>query len=900
MVLSAIPVQQAVAATPYTEKLNVYVSGADALWYFTFAGINGSSKLSAFEATPGLSWYNVTAIQTSGMPSDFQQFGPKGYNLLPVPFLPSEGMFLTLGSDSYSDAAAAASALGSYLLTSFVSLSNGTGTYSFYSPVDFGNLIPVTLYKFVPSAEGGFASALSSSAFKSLPVPFITLEGKASSPGFSHSLVIGSITASALDSTDEPNLLVYFGSTITSLKASNKSSSSVVQMRFLDGIVKSNDKATVTSNNALFTGSYTLTLAAGKHVSKVNATVVEQPAPLLATRSVDTGVLRTNDILAVTLTLRDLSPSDTITKVSFSDTWWNSTGVFTVLKGSNYTVPSTGIGAGDSVTPVYRLQYTGTSVGSITIPASVVRYTYLVGSQVFNATAVLNPVRLSLGQDDAVIYATVAPSTTLGRAVGTQQKLNITVTNVGTLPASSVFVAGQSIAGLAAKSGSSPGGTATVTVSKSALGLLGVNQTGSFSTTYQDPAGNSLNATTNVIPVVFSHSSMQLGYPALTVTSLLSTLSNHETNLTLSFMTSNTGPVNVTSFQALATLPPSLGCGKIKSTTIGGKGISCTGDKLVISYPVVNSSSSLVGYMKYNLTSPLNYFIPPISFTAQTAGSAFAGESNSVAIPSGVVLSKAFSPSQLFSGMGSTVTVFASNSGPLQIYNATVSTSLDSFDALSGESSLQKTSNSIASGGNSTFNYGVTTSLVSGNLTGTAATATFFFGGTSYTISGAGPKVEIYQPLTVSISTHPTTPEEGKTFNVTVTITNPSGVGVSNVLFTLPVPSGLGLSNLQNAQVSAGLFTVTVSALGAHGTATASASGVAGSGITIPFNNAKLTFSYAGHTISGVLPSKSGIAIAEDVTTRYLIPTAIVILALLATAFYVRKMAAPSVSASPQ
>ena len=292
MMLSAIPVQQAVAATAYTEKLNVFVAGSDALWYFTFGGINGSSKLSAFESTPGLSWYNVTAIQTSSMPSDFQLFGPRGYNLLPVQSLPSEGMFLTLGSDSFSDAAAAASALDSYLLTSFVSLNNGTGTYSFYSPVDFGNLIPATLYKFVPTSEGGFTNALTSSTFKSSAAPFIVLEGKASSPGFSHSLVIGSITASALTSTLAPNLLVYFGSTITSLQASNRSSSSVIQMRFLDGVVKSSDKAaTVTSNSAQFTGSYTLTIAPGKHISGVNATVVEQPAPLLATRSVDVGVL---------------------------------------------------------------------------------------------------------------------------------------------------------------------------------------------------------------------------------------------------------------------------------------------------------------------------------------------------------------------------------------------------------------------------------------------------------------------------------------------------------------------------------------------------------------------------------------------------------------------------------
>lgn len=894
MVLSAIPVREVQGQGAFTEKLNVFVAGSDAVWYFTFGGVNGSTKLSALESAPGLSWYNVTAIKTTGWQSDFQVFGPRGYNILPVPSLPSEGMFLTVGSDSYADAAAAASALDSYLLTSFMSLSNGTGTYSFYSPLSFNQLIPATLFNFLPTTEGGFSSAITSTGFISSASPFVILEGQKSSSGFSHSFVVGSILASALDSLGRPSLMSYFGTTTTSLRASNHSSSSVVQLRFLDGIVKSTDAATVTNDNARFTGSYTLSLSAGKHISKVNATVTEQTAPLLATRAVDVGVLRTNDVIAVTLTLRNLSPSDTITRVSFSDNWWNKTGVFKLL-GGNYTVPNTGLAAGGSVTPVYRLQYTGTTSGSILIPASVVRYSYEVGTATFNATAVLNPIRLSLGVDDAVVYATVAPIGGFAKSVGTPQSFNVTVTNVGTLPASSIDAAGHSIPGLAAKVGGSPGGTASVTVSQSAAGLLGINSTRSYTTTYQDPGGSSFNATTNVVSDVFSHATMKLGFPTLTVGAQLATLANLKTNLTLSFVTSNLGPVNVTSFMATGSLPTGLGCG-----SISGKGLSCSGGQLTISYPVINASSTLKAYMMYNLTSPPNYFVRPIDFGGMTAGSNAAGRSNPVAVPSGLVLSKQFSPFQLFAGMSSSVKVSATNSGPLQLYNITVGTTVDGFDTLSGTSSLTRTSASIAPGGNTTFSYGVTASQVSGNQTATSVTASLFFGGAAYSIVGAGTRVEIYQPLSVSISTNPATPEEGKNFTINVKITNPSGVSVSNVLFTLPVPSGLGLSNLRNAQVSAGLFTVSPGTLAAHSTFNASASAVASSGILIPFGNARLTFTYSDVTINGALPSKSGIGIAEDVTTRYLIPIAFMLLVLFATAFYVRRRAAPSAPASPK
>ena len=132
MLTVAIPAQVASAQTAYTEKLTVYTAGSMFLWEMTFTGINGSSHLSAFESTPGLSWYNISAISTTSWVSDMQIFGPSGYNLLPVPFVPSQGLFLSVGSDSYADALSAANALDSYLVTSFTSLSNGTGTYSFY------------------------------------------------------------------------------------------------------------------------------------------------------------------------------------------------------------------------------------------------------------------------------------------------------------------------------------------------------------------------------------------------------------------------------------------------------------------------------------------------------------------------------------------------------------------------------------------------------------------------------------------------------------------------------------------------------------------------------------------------------------------------------------------------
>jgi hypothetical protein len=895
ILLAGAPVQQASAQTPYTERLNAYVAGNSALWFFTFGGVNGSAKLTSLESAPGLSWYNITMVKSASWQSDFQVFGPSGYNLLPFPFTPSEGMFLTVGSDSFTDAASAASAADAYLLTTFKSYANGTGSYTFYSPLSFSTLAPLTLMRFLPTSEKGFATAISASSFESTASPFIILDCQKSASGFTHNFVVGSITASALDSSGRPTVLSYFGTTVTALKASAHSTSSLVKLKFLDGVVRSSDSATVTSDGTHFTGSYTLSLAAGKSISKVNATVVELPAQLLATRAVNVGVLHTNDNLAVTLTLKDLSSGEPISAVRFTDDWWSKTGAFKFLSG-NDTAPTTGIPAGESVTPVYRLQYTGTATGTLTIPASIVRYSYTVGGLTFNATATLNPIRLSLGVDEAVVETVVSPSGGIGKSVGAQQTLNVNVTNVGTLPASSVVVAGQSISGLAARTGSS-----TVTVTVSASSLAGVNLTKAYSATYQDPAGTSLNSTSNVMPLVFSHTTLRMGSPTLTVSAILAGLPNQEMNLTLSFSTANVGPVDVISFKATAALPSGLGCGKITGKAVATDGLTCSNGVLTINYPVINATSTLTAYMKYNITSPANYIMGPIGFSGVTSKANVAGFSNAVAIPAGLVLSKQYSPAQLFGGMKANVVVKALNSGPLTVYNATVVTTPDSsFDTLSGSPSLTKGPSNIASGGNVTFSYGVTSIQTSGNLTGTVATASFYFGGASFSVNGAAPRVGIFQPLGVSITTNPATPEEGKNFTITIKVTNPTGVDVSNVLFKLPVPAGLGLSNVQGATLAGGVLTFAPGALSAHSSATATASAVASSGITIPFNVATLTFQYAGSTINGILPSKSGIAIGEDVTTRYILPTVFILLAIIGVAFYVRWKAGPIAPASPK
>ena len=897
MLLAALPVQQSMASNAYSEKLNVFIAGSSAYWYFTFVGVNGSSKLAQFESSPGLSWYNVTAIRTTTWESDFQIFGSEGYNLFPVPFIPPQGLFLNLSSDSYSDALAAAGRLDAYLMSSFVSLSNGTGSFEFYSPVSFADVVPSTLLTMVPSSIGGFGAAIATSSFDNTLSPFVTLEGTKGSSGFSHSLVVGSISNESLDSQSRPNFLAYFGKSVTSLTAANQSSSSTIQVRVLDGVLSSTDNATVTNDTARFTGSYTLKVAPSQNVFGINATVLQQPLQLLAVRNVDVGVLQRNQNMSVTISLTNLSNTTALDNVTFTDNWLNSSlfrltesspsSLFRLI-GSSLTFSLPSLNASQEITPTYVLQYIGNVTLPVTIPSETVQFAYTIGGSTFKGYSWLNPITISLGKDDPVLYAYVTPTGSIPQSVGATQSLNLTVKNVGTWPALSVVVDSQKRGTLL------PQETTSVLISQAAKGLLGTNVTKTYIVTYADKNGYSFKATTNLLPLEFTHSGMLLGFAQVVVGANLAPVSVGSTaiNLTLSFTVTNIGSANISRFMAQVPIPPGLGCG-----VTSGTGISCASNHLSLNYTLLAAQATETTDMKLNVTDPVNYFIPPLSFQGATAGINFTGESDAFAVPTGYVLTKQFSPSLLFSGVNANVTLLAVNKGPFYIYNASISSGVDSFDHISSSAVSSAKNSSIAPGGNLSAPYEVTASTAYGNHSSSAITSSLFFGGMEFSLEGLGPYVSVYQPLNLTVTTTPSVPTEGKDFNFVLTIHNPAAVNVSTVNFTLPIQSGLTLSRLSNATVSGGVLTVSTPLILSHSDYKATGVAVASSQTTVSFDKAKLTFVYEGATIKGTTPTK-GITVAENVTSRYMIPIAVAFVALLAVAYYVRRMAGPTVPAS--
>jgi hypothetical protein len=892
-VLAFLPAQQVTAAQGYTERLTGYVAGSDALWYMTFDGINVSAaEVQSAEAVSGVNWYNLTALATTGWSTDFQVFGPNGYNLIPVPFVPTQGAFLTVGADSSAAASSAAGDLGSYLLTTFVPYSSANGTYTFYAPISFSSIAPSTLLTLIPSRMGGFASVIKASIFASLDSPIVTLQGiRETSGGFVHSLTLGSIVTGALGSSYKPNFLEYFGTTNGYLMASNKSSSSTIDFHFLDGVVNSTDKSALSGNSG-GSGFYSLSLSQGEKVFALNATADQTPTLLLAQRIVDKGVLMPNSNVSITISFTNPAGSETAKIASFTDDWWQSYSFFQLAKGSNSTIAAQSLAAGASSSPTYVLEYTGSVTRQLTIPALTVTYSYVVGSATFYGRAETNPVTLSLGADEPVVYAYAVPGTGTISAVGSTRYINITAKNVGTLTANQLVVAGEKEGGLPA------GSSVAVSVPVTAAALQETNSSKAYNVSYSTSGGQLFTVSTNSVVVVFSHSLTKVGFPTLLASAYVSTLTSGMTNLTVAFTLSNGGSAAVTDFGALGSLPAGLGCGAVK-----GSGLECSNGQLNMTVADIATLATQHASIEFNLSAGANYIFAPLVFHAVTAGLNFTGASDAVGAPSGLVMTKQFSSPVLFQGMSSAVTVSVANAGPFDAYNVTIQSYADSFDKVPASSALPiKFERELAPGSNLTAPYDVAVPSPAtsyGNLTSSPVTLKAYFGGTLDTLSETGPKVSVCQSVTVSIQTSPASPIEGKSFSIGVTIQNPSPVSVSDVRYSLPIPSALALSNIRGATFSGGNLTVSVSSLGPHESYTANATAEGASGIAVLFRSGNLTFAYSGVSLSGVVPNKD-VVIGEDVLIRYTLPTIIVLLCALAVAFYIRRKVPPISRASQQ
>jgi hypothetical protein len=249
--------------------------------------------------------------------------------------------------------------------------------------------------------------------------------------------------------------------------------------------------------------------------------------------------------------------------------------------------------------------------------------------------------------------------------------------------------------------------------------------------------------------------------------------------------------------------------------------------------------------------------------------------------------------------MQSRIAVSALNLGPFAFYNATLSASADSFDTVpSTQPSTQKFFPVIGTGNIFGFNFSVNiNSGQVGNRSLSATSAQFLFAGTTFILLVPQGTTFVYLPVRVTMTTSPTSPLEGNSFNVILSISNRAGVDVTNVHLSLPLPAGVQVVRAINASAMNGVVTADVSRLATMSVYKANVTLKSNAGLSFSLLAGSITFSYAGTQINGVLAPQE-VTISEDVLTRYTLPVLVALLAVVATTLAVRRRLSPISPAS--
>ena len=899
IIFAAAPLSPSLAAapsSPYSEKLSIYTAGSSAFWSVTLNGVNASSAIAQVEASMDVGGYSLTAVKTVSWVSDFQVFGPTGYNLLKLPFIPDQGLFLTVSNSSYPAASAIALAFDQYLGAAFTSLSNETGTFTYFSPVSFSTVIPKTLLSPLPSNSSGFAALVKASSFAGLSSPFVTLTSQKTASGFTHSLIFGSIKSGAVDQSGNLQLLNLFGTSPSFIEAAKFSDSSTIIVHALDGLISSSDKATVLSNRANFSGSYSYTVPQNVKINKLNLTILELPAIAVGTRILDRGALNPGDSVSVTLNVKNIA-NMTIQNFTVSDDWWRSLpGIFQLTNGqSDFNISS--IAPGSSASRIYVLKVNSSGNGqvlpsprNILIPAVVGHFSYSFGGRTFTGSTGFNPLQILIGQVGPSVSITTSPDSTTGKPIGTVENLVVTVTNFGNGPALNLRVGNYTTPSLA-----QGGQTWVVKVPVQVTSLTHPNVTRGYVVTWQTSGGLVQNITSNLSNLVFSHKAMLLGYGRTTVNGTLTYLSPSTANLTLNYATLNVGRTSMQSFTGEQTLPSWLGCGKV-----AGANVSCSNGVLRFNYAFVKQGIPIRANVSYVLKQARNFVIPPATFNYTSNSISFVGSSGAFAVPAGIIVQKTLNPSPVIQGMQSRVALSASNQGPFSLYNLTLSTSPDSFDALLlAQPPAQKYYPVIGTRNSVSFNFSVIISGQTGNRSLAPGLVQFLFAGTKFALLVPQGTALIYPPLRVTMTTSPSSPLEGNSFNVIVSVSNPAGVDVTNVQLSLPLPVGVQVVRAVNVSAGNGVLTASIDRLPAMGVYKANVTLKSSAGLSFGLSGGSITFSYAGAQVKGSLALQA-VTVNEDVLSRYTLPLLVAILAVLATTLIVRRGVSSTSPSSPQ
>ena len=862
--------------SPYSERLDIYTAGSSGYSLVSLSPVNASKpSIVAAESVAGVSAYQLTAIKTASATPGSELFWVDGYNVLKLPFVPTNGVFLNVTASSKEAAQSAATSFDSFLGTNLVQISSSGNNYTFFGPADF-TVAGETIFTSVPGAlEKGLASTTSGSTLATTPTPTAILTGVRSGSAFTHTVTFGSTQSSVVSANGSISLAKALNQANATFTSSARATSTQVVIHALDGLISSGDGAKVTNSQASFSGTYTATVPPNTKF-KPNVTILADPPVLTATRILDRGSAASGDLVSVTVQMRNTAQAGTIQNIAMNDSWWNSyPGIFSKTAGnSSFTIAS--LSAGQNVSRTYVLKVNSAASQDLTIPSAKVSYSYSVGGVTVSTSTTTNQVELRTNSVGPALMILAGADIASGSPIGRQGHYVVTVTNLGNGPALNLQVAGFNNPTL------SQGGQAwKVNTTIPLTSIVGRNQSQAFTLGWTAPDGSRGTLVSNPATVVLSHTGILAPLMQFSISASLTPALLKLGAVNASYTLSNVGNAasgNVTVSQTFAT-------GMVCKEVLNGTA-TCTSNSFSLNAGPVATGSNVQGRLSMSFAND-NYLSQPgqvattyFGLALHTAGSAFL-------VPAGVVVTRTDSPNPVFAGQNEMVTVTIVNHGSLPVYNASVKTNPDVFDkALSG--SLHQAYATLGPSSMQAFNYSVQ-AVTPGNHTTAAISVAFAFGGFAAAYTVFPNNVLVYKDVQATTSTKPSTPVEGVDFTLSVNVQNPSSANVTNVSVSIQIPQGLTIVNASSGlDVKGRTISFSLASLAAGATSSRSVTLRAGSDGTINLRNGSLTFQYLGTTIKGIV-SAPPMAVGVDLLLRYELPIGLAVLLTIAVAFYVHR-----------
>jgi Translocon-associated protein beta (TRAPB) len=864
---------------PYSERLDLYTAGSNAYWQVNVSPVNATRPaIVSAESVSGVSAYELTAMTSSAATASSQLFWGDGYHVIKLPFIPTTGVFLNVTASSKSAALSAAAAFGPLFGADFLQVGSGAGNYTFFSPAPFATA-GQTIFSMVPSTKGGMANLTSFSTLSGLHFPIVVLTGVRSGSSFTHTVGFGSTQEDTVSSLNFA-LATALGKPSSNVTSSRDATSTQVVIHSLDGLILSNDPATITNDRAGFSGTYSISSPPGSIIYP-NVTLLQDPPILSATRTLDMGSAASGDLVSVTLTLSNTGSSGTIHNMAVDDGWWRAyPSLFAISAGnSSFTEPS--LVAGQNVSRVYVLKVLSSAANDLKLPSAAVPYSYSLNGLTINSTAETNQNELRTNEPGPALTITAAADSRSGSPLGTRAQYLVTVTNVGNGPAINLQSGAFTDAAL------TPGGAAwKFNSSIPQTSLLSRNFTATFAVSWTAPDGSSNSLTSNPVRMLLSHSGVILPIMHFSVTATLTPAILKLGVINASYTISNSGGSTGTNITVTQALPAGMSCKSVINGTAActSSGFSVTADK-------ITPSSSVSGKVTLAFSND-NYQAEPALVNATYIGIVLHTAGNALSLAAGVTVTKTYATNPVFEAQNDTVTVRVTNQGSLPVFNLTATAQSDSFDsAFSG--ALQQTYATLTPGSAQSFNYTVKI-LAPGNHTTAATSVAFTFGGAAQSLTYSSGSVLVYKLIQVTTTTVPTTPIEGSDFLFEIELQNPTTLDVTNVSFSIPIPQGFTIVNASSGIVLDGrTVTLSLPSLAPGASATETIALRAGTDGSTTLRNGLMTFQYLGATIHGVVTAPQ-IVIGIDLLTRFEIPIGIAILLTIAVAVYMHRKQTPT------